>query len=271
MLDNIMTDHVHAHDHDHPAPSRLPSLWQAALIAGIGVMLLLKVFTGTLPLYVHTRYTPMIAGTGVVLLLLAAVHTWFTLRGAEPHGHDHDHEHATLSWRSPAMLALLVPIALGVLVPSRALGSAAIDTRGFGTTGAGMRTVQSVAGGDEAGAIPDPSTWTMLDWVNALLYEPDNPRLQGQPIEMVGFVWRRPEMAEDQFVVSRFIVSCCTADSLAIGMTVVAPNAAALETDSWVRVSGAVGLADVLGHEDAVILADEVVPVPQPSEPYLYP
>lgn len=266
-----MTEYAHDHLHDHPTPSRLPSLWQAALIAGTGAMLLLKVFAGNLPLYVHTRYTPMIAVTGVVLLLLAAVHAWFILRGAEPHEHEHDHTHAAPSWRSPAMLALLVPILLGTLVPSRALGSAAIDTRGFGTTGAGMRTVQSVAGSGDAGAIPDPSQWTMLDWVNGLLYEPDNPRLQGQPIEMVGFVWRRPEMAENQFVVSRFIVSCCTADSLAIGMTVVAPNAAALETDSWVRVSGTVGLADVLGHEDAVIVANEVVPVPQPSEPYLYP
>ncbi len=265
--------HVHSHNHDHPAPSRLPALWQSALIGGTGIMLLLKVVTGTLPLYVHTRYTPMIAGTGVVLLLLALAYGWFTLRGSEAHTHDHehDHNHAPLSWRSPAMLALLVPIALGILVPSRALGSAAIDSRGFGTSGAGMRSVQSIAGPDEVGAIPDPSQWTMLDWVNGLLYEPDNPRLQGQPIELVGFVWRRPEMAEDQFVLSRFIVSCCTADSLAIGLTVVTPNAAEFPTDGWVRVSGTVGKGDVVGHEEAVILADEVVPIPQPSEPYLYP
>src|SRR5918997_6462155 len=117
--------HVHSHNHDHPAPSRLPALWQSALIGGTGIMLLLKVVTGTLPLYVHTRYTPMIAGTGVVLLLLALAYAWFTLRGAEAHTHEHDHDHAPLSWRSPAMLALLVPIALGILVPSRALGSSA--------------------------------------------------------------------------------------------------------------------------------------------------
>ncbi|MBA3532063.1 MAG: TIGR03943 family protein [Ardenticatenales bacterium] len=255
---------------DHRAPSRWLPLWQAALIGLTGLMLLIKIYTGTLPLYVHTRYTPLILGTGVTLLLLALLQSWFTLRS--PEGvHIHGHEHGATSWRSVAMLALLVPIVLGLFVPSRALGSAAIDTRGFGTSGTGIRTVQSVAGESALIGIPDPTQWTMLDWVNALLYQPDNPRLQGQPIEQTGFVWRRGEMEQSQFILSRFVLSCCTADSLAIGLPVVWPEASALQSDGWVRVRGTVGLANVMGHQEAVILAEEVVPIEQPAEPYLYP
>ncbi len=264
--------HDHTHDQiDPPARSRWFPLLQAALIGATGVMLLVKVFGDTLPFYVHVRYTPLIMGTGIVLLLLAVAQVWFILRQTGGGEHGHAHEHGANSWRSPAVLALLLPILLGLLVPSRALGTSAIDSRGFGSSGSGMRTVQSVAGSEAALGIPDPSQWSMLDWVNALLYEPDNPRLQGQPIELEGFVWRRAELAEDQFIVSRFVVSCCTADGLAIGMPVVWQDASELPNDSWVRVSGTVGLSDVNGHEEAVVLANEVSPIEQPAEPYLYP
>ncbi|MGH2543153.1 MAG: DUF1980 domain-containing protein, partial [Ardenticatenaceae bacterium] len=151
------------------------ALWQSALIGATGVMLLLKVLNGTLAFYVHTRYTPLIFGTGGLLVVLALLHGWFTLRprSAGDH-HAHEHGQAPRSWRSAATLALLLPVLLGLLVPSRALGTSAISTRGFGT-GGGMRTIQSVAEGEGAAGLPDPAAWTMLDWVSALTYEPNNP------------------------------------------------------------------------------------------------
>lgn len=247
------------------------ALWQAGLITVTGLMLLVKVFSGALSLYVHTRYTPLIAGTGVVLVLLGCVQAWLTFSG-ESHAHDHAHSHAPLSWRSPAMLALLVPIVLGLVVPPRALGSAAIDTRGFGNTGTGIRTVETIANSeDPAARLYDTAQWTLLDWVNALIYQPDNPSLQGQPIEVVGFVWRNDELAEDQFYVARFIVSCCTADSLAIYLPVVWPAAAEMKPDTWVRVTGTVGLTEMNGEKVAIINATEITPVSQPNPPYLYP
>jgi putative membrane protein len=279
MLGNRM-EHTHdAHHHDH-AGGGVPwfSIWQSALIGLVGIMLLVKVFTGVLPLYIHTRYTPLIFGTGAVLLLLALVQGWITLRSlrgsggeAHHHDHDHDHDHTSRSWYSPTILALLVPVLLGLAVPPQALGTAAIDVRGFGASGAGMRTVQTVAGGEVALGIPDPSQWTMLDWVNALIYQPDNPRLQGQPIELIGFVWQRAEMNEDQFVLSRFVVSCCTADSLAIGLPVIWEGSGDLSNDDWVRVSGKIGLAEIMGRQEAVIIAEQVTPTQQPAEPYLFP
>lgn len=245
-------------------------LWQALLIGLTGLMLLSKVFSGTLPLYVHVRYTSLIMGTGLALVALALLQLWFLWRDPASVA-AHDHGGAGSGWRSVAMLALLLPIALGLLVPSRALGSAAIATRGFGTSGTGIRTLQSVAGEESLSATADLRQWTMLDWVNALVYQPDNPRLQGQPIELTGFVWKRAGADSGQFTLSRFVLSCCTADSLAIGMPVLWPEATALESDSWVRVRGRVGLAEIEGQEEAVILAEEIIPIEQPAEPYLYP
>jgi putative membrane protein len=274
----IISDAHQLHGHGQASPTPWSQLWQAVLMGGTGAMLLTKVIGGTLPLYVHSRYTPLVAAAGAILIILAIVHGWLAMQPpveTQEHArndHEHGHDHASLSWRSPAMLALIVPLVLGLLVPARALGSAAIDSKGFGTSGTGLRTIQSVAGDEEmVNGVPDTAQWDMLDWVNALTYQPDNPRLQGQPIEMIGFVWRRPEMSKDQFVLSRFVVTCCTADGLAVGMPVVWPDGAAHPTDSWVRVKGMVGLATVLGQQEAAIIADEVASIPQPPEPYLTP
>lgn len=271
-------DHDHDHEHAHDASSRRASLLQAALIAITGSMLLVKVVSGTLPFYVHVRYTALITGTGVILMLLGIVQAWFIFNPANEHDHhDHDHDHGhthePLSWRSPAMLALVVPIVLGLLVPAKALTSAAIDTRGFGNTGTGVRTIENIASqsSQAQGISFDRSNWTLLNWVNALIYEPNNPVLQGEEIEVVGFVWRSEELKEDEFYIARFIVSCCTADSLAIYMPVRSPQASEFPIDSWVRVKGTVGLADVMGEEVAVIKASDIITTEQPAEPYLYP
>lgn len=281
-------DHTH-HDHSHSPPARGPQIARAALIGGTGLMLLYKVGSGTLPFYVHTNYTPLIAFTGIALLLLALLQLWLTFRPVagmdehDDHSHDHDghdhhdhdhshdddgHDHAPLGWRSPALLALVVPVVLGLLVPARALGGAAIDAGGFANQGQGIRTVQTIVG---EGSAVDTSQWTLLDYVNALTYNPDHPTLQGKPIETIGFVWRNDELPQDQFFVARFVMSCCTADGLAIYLPVNYAGATDLPADSWVRVRGTIGLDEVQGAPAAVIEATEIIPMSQPAQPYLYP
>lgn len=257
----------------NPWIAKGPEFAKAALIGGTGAMLLVKVFTNTLPLYVHVRYTPLITITGIILLLMAAVQVWMTLRNDEhDHNHDHDdhdgHDHSPITWKSPALLALLVPVILGLIVPPRALGSSAINTQGFSNTGTGMRTVQTIV---DTTSVVDTSQWTLLDYVNALVYKPDHPQLQGQPIETTGFVWRNDDMPEGQFYIARFVVSCCSADGLAIYLPVQWQGSSELPNDSWVRVRGTIGLEEVPGQPAAVIQAAEIIPIEQPAQPYLYP
>lgn len=249
---------------------------QAVVLVATGGMLLWKVQSGVLPVYVHERYTALIAATGLVLVaigLVVAVLGLFGRSRGHVHDHEHDHEgheHAPLSWRSPAVLAILLPVVLGLTIPARALGTAAIENRGFGRANT-LPGQQSGSTEELVSGLPDTPTWDMLDWVNALTYQPDNPRLQGQPIQLTGFVWKRENLASDQFIVSRFVVTCCTADSLALGLPVIWDGTSDLENDTWVRVSGTVGLAEVEGVEEAVILAESVDEIEQPPNPYLTP
>ncbi|MGQ9814144.1 MAG: TIGR03943 family putative permease subunit, partial [Candidatus Roseilinea sp.] len=93
----------------------------------------------------------------------------------------------------------------------------------------------------------------------------------GQEVDVIGFVYRDPRNASNQFWVSRFVVSCCVADASAIGLLVQADQASTLTLDSWVRVTGRLGLGEFAGERLPVIVPDTIEPTEQPEHPYLYP
>ncbi|MCR8979813.1 TIGR03943 family putative permease subunit [Brevibacillus laterosporus] len=92
----------------------------------------------------------------------------------------------------------------------------------------------------------------------------------GHPLELMGFVYRQPNMQENEFVVARFSVSCCTADAQVSGVLVQSPNAKEFKTDSWVKVNGALGLTTYEGNELLVLQAKQISQVPAPKDPYVY-
>jgi putative membrane protein len=93
----------------------------------------------------------------------------------------------------------------------------------------------------------------------------------GQQADVVGFVYHDARLAEGQFLVGRFTVTCCVADAAAIGMIVIWPPAQALPANAWVRVRGAVSAATLDGRPIPLIAAESVEQVAEPDNPYLYP
>ncbi|RAP31152.1 hypothetical protein C2W64_00324 [Brevibacillus laterosporus] len=97
-----------------------------------------------------------------------------------------------------------------------------------------------------------------------------NHEFDGHPLEMMGFVYRQPDMQENEFVVARFSVSCCTADAQVSGVLVQSANAKEFKTDSWVKVSGTLGLTSFEGNELLVLQAKQISQVDAPKDPYVY-
>jgi putative membrane protein len=88
-------------------------------------------------------------------------------------------------------------------------------------------------------------------------------------VDVVGFVYRGGGYPDDQFLVARFTISCCVADSVAIGLPVT--WAESLPTDTWVRVQGQFVSGSFQGEARSVIQPASVEIVEQPRHPYLYP
>lgn len=268
-------EHLHSHDHDHDHHDHSVPLqdWlKTGLLIGLGLYFVYIIISGNLTNYINARFMWLSYVAAIIFLLLGAsgaLQLWRALTHRNHHDHhdhhahnhdhhDHDHDHGTISWGVLAVIA--VPLVLGTLIPSRPLGAAAVD----GDLSA------STLGGDSAAvsSIP-PEQRNILDWIRAFNANEDPAAFTGMNVDVTGFVYRNQAYADDHFLVARFTISCCVADSVAIGLPVAWSDD--LAPDTWVRVQGQLAPGMFQDETRAIIQPTSVEIVPQPAHPYLYP
>ncbi len=267
------------HPDTHPPPRR-DGRWRVqwgptlrmVLLIGLGAMLVVKVATGHILLYVNGVYTRLILAAGISFIVLGYIAglRWM-VRRAETHQGDHhdhdDHSHATGRIEALGYAMLAIPLLLGLLVPAHPLGASAVASR-TNATGNGPSVNSRLKAVAELDTNSD--RWTLLDWTAALAQTPNVRALAGKPVHLVGFVAQGDGgLGAGYFTVARFVIVCCIADGNAITLPVKWEPP--LKRDTWVQITGTltIGMAD--GKAVPSIAATAVESIPQPSQPYLYP
>lgn len=266
--------------------NRLETILKAAVLGGLGLMFYAKISDGTLTFYINQRFAWLSFAAVLILAALALTMVYRliegrrntaeeTLRGSrgeeEPedkhqhqltHDLDHTHSHG-VSWG--AIIILSIPMLLGLLVPARPLGASAVSSRGIGLNA--PQRAGSVVQGQRAVLGPK----NILDWLREFSRNPDPTALNGQTVDVTGFVYRDPRNEANQIWVSRFAISCCVADASAVGLLVQTTDAAAFRNDGWIHVTGKLQAGTFAGEAVPVIIPDKIEPTTQPDNPYLYP
>lgn len=222
-----------------------------------------KFWSGKLYYYIGPRFSWLALVAVALLILLAGAYNLVEEKKTYDHaGEDHSgHDHGRASWWP--LIITVIPLILGVLIPARPLGASAIDVRGV------SMDVASGTSGRELTIVP--SERNILDWVRVMNVISDPAELKGQEADVVGFVYRDPRFADDQFMVGRFTLTCCVADALAIGIVVQTDETVSLDDDTWVRVRGTFVEGSLAGQEMPVLFASSIERVQVPDQPYLYP
>ena len=221
---------------------------------GYGAYLLYAFWTGALYLYIHPVYFVPTVATGLVLLALAALASRRADAPPEP--------------GAPSRLGigiLLLPLAIGFLLPPEPLSPASATQRGveLASLGGGEGTPEFTVG-------LRPETYTIKDWVKAFRVDPEPGRHAGKPARVTGFVYRDDRLPRDWFLVARFVVKCCAVDAQPVGLPVRAADGGVPERGRWVAVEGVWEVAEIDGQRRAVIAATTVTPTARPDQPYLY-
>jgi len=268
---------------------RLPKV-QAALkgllLLGLGIFLFTRITSGTLNYYISQRFD-WLTVAAVLGLIVVGLSYRYLLQEAEDsdasddptpdvsgeagstaagdsHQLSHDHSH-TLGWSGLVLISL--PIVLGLLVPPRPLGVAALQNREI--SGGGLDSVLPAAVGSSV--VRESSERTILDWILAF-HQGERPA-ETDTADVVGFVYLDDAEDEAAFTLTRFVVGCCAADAMAVGLPVSLaaglPSEEALEEGQWVRVVGQ--FAASTGNDIPVLVAEQLEAVPEPNQPYLYP
>ncbi len=224
--------------------ARLATAVALAAWAGVFWFLLLS---GRTSLFLSSR-TSWVVPTGALVLTVAVVGRLVTARTpkAEP-----------LSSRAAWAIGFVVLPAVAVL---------ALPPTSLGTFAASRRTL---TGGFATAPAIEPGERVTLASVAAGMWSEEARRSlvarAGSRVTFDGIVTRREGSPADEFVLTRFIVSCCVADALSVQVRVVGTPPGRFEEDQWVRVSGTFY---PVGRE-VVVDASAVRPIPQPQDPYL--
>jgi putative membrane protein len=246
---------------------RLENTLKGLILVGLALFLTSSIINGTLLFYIHRRFAWLTWSATILLLFIASAYRRPTRAGQQrdqESGEEHQQRHphgGNSPWIALALVAL--PLLLGILVPPQPLGAYAVGVPEVNTDGVGL-------GSDQDTPIRTTGERNILDWLRAFAAADDPAAFDGQKAIVVGFVYRDETFAADQFMVSRFIVSCCVADAIALGLVVSWPDSVALPLDTWVEVRGRFRQGRLDGTSKPILIADSVTPTTTPDQPYLY-
>jgi uncharacterized repeat protein (TIGR03943 family) len=165
------------------------------------------------------------------------------------------------------MFLIALPIILGLLIPPKPLGAAAMSNREIGigsvTSATAPKTSQVLA---RSGVEKN-----VLDWLIDFRLSKDPAAFNDQEAKVIGFVYRDDRFGEDKFMVSRFVISCCAADAAPLGLVAQWPETGSLANDTWVEVKGRFQAGEFDGEPTPILVAETVTPTDAPAQPYLYP
>jgi uncharacterized repeat protein (TIGR03943 family) len=161
---------------------------------------------------------------------------------------------------------LLIPLLVGILIPARPLDATAATTQGVNVSAPIVSSAAQVQSFEAT-----EGQRNVLDWIRIFNSGTDVTAYTGETATVTGFVFKDQRLAQNQFLVSRFVITCCAADGLAIGMVVNWDQASTITENMWVRVSGPVESYQLEGQTVPLIEADSVEVVEEPPQPYLFP
>lgn len=99
----------------------------------------------------------------------------------------------------------------------------------------------------------------------------DPQQFIGRKITFSGFVYKEAGLAENQLVLSRFIITHCIADATVVGFLTEFDEANAYEADSWIEMSGTLDVTTYNGEELPVVKVTSWKATETPLDPYIFP
>jgi putative membrane protein len=240
--------------------------WKALVLVIMGLFLYSRFLGGTLLFYINERFVWLTILASAGFILVGVSYRYRSEENHEPGDHSHgDHSHGQLSWGG--LTLIILPVLLGLLVPPKPLGAAAMVNRDVSA-----KSLTSAAAPQGGAVLAKPKAEkNILDWLIEFRSTSNPAAFNEQEAHLIGFVYRDDRFAADTFMVSRFVLSCCAADAAPLGLMVRWPESSTLAADQWVEVTGHFEAGELDGEPMPVLIAEKITPTAIPDQPYLYP
>lgn len=270
-------------------------LFRGIIFFGFGMLMISFIVSGDIQYYISPKMMPFIYFAVGVFILLTIVQV---LRSS-PKGQKREascscgtsHEMKGSVWKKALIYSVfIIPLLMGFLLPEKALDGSAAANRGVYIGGAGM-TPNEIDETDERAPTRMSRIQSMyfermaegLKMEQKIVVEDDMyvetlhaldlnlEDLIGKEVEIIGFAFREPGLANDELILARFAMTCCTADVTAYGMLIKGEETRDIFDDEWVRAHGVLHYQEYNGAMVPVLHVIETEHVQRPDAPYVYP
>ncbi len=251
---------------------------QALFLVLLGLVLGKKIWDLTILYYIHQRFIPLTILAVIILFWLAQnlmlpgkredlsdteteTNHEEQLAAGCSHCHNHQIQHAHTN--HSGIFFILIPILLGTLPSSplsanNAFNKELVLTAPLTTNSSEQRSTFTIP----------PEQRSMMDWFD-LLDSAENPAVYiGDPVQLTGTVLTSAELPENQFFLTRLLITCCVADAIPVGILIEASETGIPPDGTWIRVEGTM---DLIGPEfsQPLVRAPAILPIDTPSQPYI--
>lgn len=204
-----------------------------------GWMVLWSVLSGRLDLLLRGVFHSLVGASGVVLLAAGVL---LLVR------HRRRRDIARWPWLVSAALGFMV-----VLIPPNPSFSDLASNR-----------PQGLPEPAELAFVLPPEQRSLTEWVRLLRSQPDPQLVDGNPVNISGFVWTQPEGPP---LIARLTVRCCLADATPSGLAVAWPANAEPKANQWLAIQGRMTIGTRKGEPTAVVEPTLIKTIPRPERP----
>jgi len=234
------------------------SLAKIILLLGILLLHLHILFSGDLGKFIDKKLGALPVFSIVVFSVLLVVELRNIPKEAQFSDKEMDEEDETILSLGGYSL-FLIPIVLGLVMPRTGLNVSALSGGGaFSSFSEGL--AQDFLSRQEGYA---PENISAV--VSSINIYPE--KSQGRKVGTIGFVWHKEGLSVDEFILARYMITCCVAHTSSVKLLVNSPQANQLRDNEWVKVEGIIEFKE---DKTVYIQAKRVVKIPEPDAPYLY-
>ncbi|MDU4695815.1 MULTISPECIES: TIGR03943 family putative permease subunit [Paenibacillus] len=274
---------------NHPRVIRRHYLARSLILLGFALFIAHLTRSGAMHYYIGPRMEPLLRFCPFPLAVMAVCLAYQALFQQSAALCDCERPLSVSRWKNGTVYGLfLLPLLLGTLLPDQALGSSAAAKKGMSLSSPLLASERL----EELFRAPDPYNNEFAELAKRL-YPQDvvevKPEIfsetigamelfadqfRGKRVKLSGFVYQEPgsQGKENELILGRFLVLCCTADSAPFGLVVTADQPlVGLTQDSWLEVEGTIEPQTREGKAILTVKAERIREIPRPKTPYVYP
>lgn len=227
------------------------------LLLGFSTFFLYAVFSGAYVKYVHPRILPYMVFTAAVMILTSILMFTDVLKSKKSDKN---------SW---GLIFFVIPLILAFSIPSTTLSS---QSQVISNVQISNNASTDNNSSESKTATKEKIIMTDRNYYSNLYNFFSTPEAYvGQTVELVGFVYVDDSLAENQFVIARYIMTCCAADMSLCGMVCNYDQSSSLKSDTWVKVTGTLCTQEFNGKKEPCIQVVGIEETKAPAQEYIYP